>query len=327
MHAKFRAHTNIALIKYWGKRNDNLILPVTDSLSLTLDAFYTDTLVMRDTEIHQDFLFINDQLQGQQATQKVSRFVDLFRSISGSQDRVYIQSHNHVPTAAGLASSASGFAALACALNAAFELNLDLKTLSTLARQGSGSACRSLYGGFVQWHKGKGDDTLSSYAAPFDSANWGVAMLVLIVNDQEKTVSSRIGMKRTIGTSPFYALWPQEVASDIKKIKQAIRRQDFTTMGEIAEHNAMKMHATTLAANPSFTYWSPKSLETIQFIQFLREELGFSAYITMDAGPNIKVLCPPHQLDALYGQLRSLFDDHQIIKAYPGPGPYALPID
>lgn len=327
MHAKFRAHTNIALIKYWGKRNDELILPMTDSLSLTLDAFYTDTLVMRDSQIERDYLFINDQLQDRQTSEKITRFVNLFRNLSGIDDRVYIQSHNHVPTAAGLASSASGYAALACSLNAAFELNLDMKTLSTLARQGSGSACRSLYGGFVQWHKGQGDDSLSSYAAPFDSASWGLAMLVLIVDGQEKKVSSRLGMKQTIETSPFYALWPQEVEQDMKKIKQAIRRQDFHTMGEIAEHNAMKMHATTLAANPSFTYWSPKSLETIQYIQFLRKELGFSAYITMDAGPNIKVLCPPDELDALHGQLLTLFDDHQIIKAYPGPGPQALPID
>lgn len=326
-HGNYRAHTNIALIKYWGKRNDKLFLPMTSSLSLTLDAFYTETLVMTDPDLNEDQIFINNRLQNLTAKQPIVRFIDLFRDLADTNDKVFVQSTNHVPTAAGLASSASAYAALACSLNDAYRLNLDPKTLSTLARQGSGSASRSLFGGFVQWHKGHGDDSDSSYAEMIDPADWGIAMLVIIINDQEKKISSRQGMNDTVKTSPFYKLWPQEVENDLDEIRQAIAAKDFDWMGQIAEHNAMKMHATTIAAKPSFTYWSPESVLAFQYVQYLRDEIGFSAYVTMDAGPNVKVLVPDDQVEALRQQLLTLFEPDQLIIARPGPGPIKLPLD
>lgn len=324
--AYYRAHTNIALIKYWGKRNNELFLPMTNSLSLTLDAFYTDTKVTL-TDDGKDTFILNGTLQPPTETKKLTRFINLFRKLSGRTEGVTVESVNHVPTAAGLASSSSAYAALASALNDAFELHLSPRELSTYARQGSGSASRSLFGGLVEWQQGIDDISESSYAEQIDSADWGLAMLVAVINSKEKAISSRSGMEQTVLTSPFYKLWPEEVEKDLIKIKRAIADRDFDAMGAVAEHNAMKMHATTIAANPSFTYWAPESVATLQYVQMLRNELGFSCYATMDAGPNVKILCPADQIDDIAKHMLSLFDADQLIKAYPGPAPYALPLD
>lgn len=322
--AKFRAHTNIALIKYWGKRNKELFLPVTNSLSLTLDAFYTDTEVEFDTSLTSDVFYLDGVLQNDFHTAKVSRFLDLFRKEANRPNLfATVRSINHVPTAAGLASSASAFAALAGACNLALDLAIDTQTLSTFARQGSGSASRSLLGGFVEWHKGQGDDSASSYAEAFDDADWDLAMVFVIINRQAKKVDSRLGMEHTNETSPFYELWPREVAKDLEKIKPAIKAHDIDTVGAIAEHNAMKMHAMTIAANPSFTYWEPGSIEAMQIVRRLREE-GISAYLTMDAGPNVKVLCRASEAERVKAAFVSRFGEEQIIIAKPGPNAYPL---
>lgn len=322
--AKFRAHTNIALIKYWGKRNKDLFLPVTSSLSLTLDAFYTDTEVEFDTSLTSDVFYLNGVLQNDFHTAKVSRFLDLFRNEANRLGLfATVRSINYVPTAAGLASSASAFAALAGACNSALDLKMDTQRLSTFARQGSGSASRSLLGGFVEWHKGQGDDSDSSYAEAFDNADWDLAMVFVLVNRQAKKIDSRLGMEHTNKTSPFYQLWPQEVAQDLAKIKPAIKAQDIDAVGAIAEHNAMKMHAMTIAANPSFTYWEPGSIEAMHIVQQLRED-GISAYITMDAGPNVKVLCRASDAERVKAAFVPRFGEEQIVIAKPGPNAYPL---
>ena len=321
--AKYRAHTNIALIKYWGKRNEALFLPETSSLSLTLDAFYTDTQVIFSPELKEDTFYLNGQLQTQQATQKVTQFVNLFRHKADRRVPFLIESYNHVPTAAGLASSASAFAALSAACNAALELNMEPTELSTYARRGSGSATRSLFGGFVEWHRGFDDNSESSYAEPFDPADWDVAMLVVMVNQQEKDLSSREGMELTRRTSPFYQLWPQEVEKDLQTIKEAIRRQDFETMGEVAEHNAMKMHATMIAANPSFTYWQPDSLDVMNHVRHLRRQ-GIPCYFTMDAGPNVKILCRQSQADQIQDYFKQFYSKDQLCLALPGSAPHVI---
>lgn len=324
--AKYRAHTNIALIKYWGKRNQKLFLPVTDSLSLTLKEFYTETQVYFSKDLKEDQFVLDQKMQDSKATTKVSLFVDKFRQLAGTDQRVLVNSQNFVPTAAGLASSASAFAALASALNAALDLNLSLQELSILARQGSGSASRSLFGGFVHWHKGQGDDSASSYAEKIDEADWDIAMLVVILNKGVKMMSSRVAMQHTIETSPFYQLWPQEVAKDLQAIKQAIQAQDIKQLGEIAEHNAMKMHATMLAANPSFSYFEADSLLAMNLVRQLREK-GFPAYFTMDAGPNVKIICPLSQAENMRQELLKHFTPQQLVITAPGPGPQALPLD
>lgn len=307
-----RAHTNIALIKYWGKKDKKLFLPYTSSLSLTLDAFYTDTTV---SFANQDEFYLNEVKQDEQATAKVFQFVELFRKASGNTQPLSIHSINHVPTAAGLASSASAYAALAMALNRLLELNFGRTTLSTYARHGSGSATRSLFGGFVEWQKGHSNDT--SYAIPIDEANWDVAMLICLVNGAEKKISSREGMELTVQTSPFYPAWVKASEKDLVAMKEAIAARDFKTMGEIAEHNALRMHATMLGAEPPFTYFEPKSIALIKRVQQWREE-GHSCYVTMDAGPNVKILCPNNEIEFLKTALADLLTEDEMMVAHPG---------
>ena len=314
-----RAHTNIALIKYWGKRNDALFLPMNSSLSLTLDAFYTDTEVVLDSDFSQDTFYLDDVLQGEKETEKITNFLNLFRNAANLETKACVKSYNHVPTAAGLASSASAFSALAGAMNQASGLNLDFKTLSTYARQGSGSATRSIYGGFVEWYLGHDDVSESSHAIPVDDASWDIGMVVVAVNTGRKKLSSRVGMKQTIETSPFYSSWVETATSDIKKIKEAIKEQDFITLGEITEANGMKMHATMLGAFPPISYWEPDSVKAIQKVKDIRET-GIPCYVTMDAGPNVKVLCRQSDMKKIEALLLEDFNREQIIPTQVGEG-------
>lgn len=315
--AAVRAHTNIALIKYWGKRDEKQFLPVNSSLSLTLAGLYTDTLVRFEEDLKQDQFRLNGQDQGEKETAKISHFLDLFRLEAGLDQRAIVESVNHVPTAAGLASSASAFAALAMAANLATGLGLDVRTLSTYARRGSGSATRSLYGGFVEWNKGTSSE--DSYAIPVDDATWDVGMIIIALNRSAKKVSSREGMKRTVETSPFYPAWAKEAEQDLIAIKQAIRERDFQRTGEIAEWNAMKMHATMLGSNPPLSYWEEGSIRALRAVQELREA-GVLCYSTMDAGPNVKVLCRLSQAETIKQALLKHFDESQLLVTGPGEG-------
>lgn len=312
-----RAHTNIALIKYWGKENEELIIPKNNSLSLTLDAFYTDTKVTFDSSLTEDQLTLDGEKQDQIALKKVSTVLDLVREKAGINDYAFIESINYVPTAAGLASSASGLAALAGAANEASGLNLSAKELSRLARRGSGSASRSIYGGFVEWEKGTNDE--NSFAQPVDEANWDIGMLFIIVKQEQKDVSSREGMRRTVATSPFYEGWLASLDQDLTDMKISISEQDIDKVGAIAERNALKMHATTLGAQPPFTYWTADSMVAMDAVRALRKK-GHSVYFTMDAGPNVKVLCRQSEMKKIKEALLSYFDENQIISAKPGPG-------
>ena len=316
---KARAYTNIALIKYWGKKNEELILPMNNSLSLTLDAFYTETEVIFSDSYMVDEFYLDGTLQDEKATKKVSQFLDLFRKEAGLSLKASVISQNFVPTAAGLASSASGLAALAGACNTALKLGLDDLSLSRFARRGSGSACRSIFGGFVEWEKGH--DDLSSYAKPVpsDSFEDDLAMVFVLINDQKKEVSSRNGMRRTVETSSFYQGWLDSVEGDLYQFKQAIKTIDFQLLGETMERNGLKMHGTTLAAQPPFTYWSPDSLKAMDAVRQLRKQ-GIPCYFTMDAGPNVKVLVENSHLSEVQETFTKLFSKEQVITAHAGPG-------
>lgn len=316
---KARAYTNIALIKYWGKKNEELILPMNNSLSLTLDAFYTETEVIFSDSYMVDEFYLDGTLQDEKATKKVSQFLDLFRKEAGLSLKASVISQNFVPTAAGLASSASGLAALAGACNTALKLGLDDLSLSRFARRGSGSACRSIFGGFVEWEKGH--DDLSSYAKPVPSDSFEdyLAMVFVLINDQKKEVSSRNGMRRTVETSNFYQGWLDSVEGDLYQLKQAIKTKDFQLLGETMERNGLKMHGTTLAAQPPFTYWSPDSLKAMDAVRQLRKQ-GIPCYFTMDAGPNVKVLVENSHLSEVQETFTKLFSKEQVITAHAGPG-------
>ncbi|WP_375179818.1 diphosphomevalonate decarboxylase [Enterococcus rotai] len=323
---KARAYTNIALIKYWGKKNEQLILPMNNSLSLTLDAFYTETTVIFDASLTKDSFVLDGTLQDAKQTTKVSKFLDLVRQQYKISLFARVESQNFVPTAAGLASSASGLAALAGACSQALNLQLNETELSRLARRGSGSACRSIFGGFAEWQKGDSDQTSFAQAIPADGWENDLAMLFVLVDDGIKDISSRDGMKRTVETSSFYSGWLETIEADLATAKQAIAEKDFNKLGEVTEANGLRMHGTTLGAVPPFTYWSPESLNVMQLVRAARKQ-GLPCYFTMDAGPNVKILVEKKNLAALKNILAEHFSEQQLITAHAGPKITLLPLE
>ncbi|MFD1412222.1 diphosphomevalonate decarboxylase [Oceanobacillus jeddahense] len=320
MKATARAHTNIALIKYWGKRDESLILPTNSNLSVTLDGFSTETTVHFREGLKEDSFLLNEQKVEGAALGKIAVFLDKVRALYGKEIYAQVQSVNHVPTAAGLASSASGLAALAAASSKAIGLSLDNMELSRLARQGSGSASRSIYGGFVEWQMGEREDGLDSYAVQIaDQSHWDIRIAAVVLSKTVKKVSSREGMRRTVETSPFYAGWLEQTAKDLQEIKQAIIAKDFEKMGSVAEANCLRMHATTLGANPPFTYWQDTTMRVMQTVQNLREQ-GIPAFFTIDAGPNVKVLYLPEDEAKVKNSLQAMEDVEDIIISKPGSG-------
>ncbi|MFE3260869.1 diphosphomevalonate decarboxylase [Nocardia sp. NPDC059091] len=287
------AHPNIALIKYWGKRDEVLHLPMTTSLSLTLREFPTTTRVTVGPDPTADRVTFAGAPAPEAFAAPVSRFLELVRERSGDRRYAVVDTVNTVPTGAGLASSAAGFAALALAAATAYGLDLDRAALSRLARRGSGSAARSVFGGFAVWWRGVGAGAagdLSSFAEPIDAPLLDPALVVALVDTREKAVPSREAMRRTMATSPFYPPWVAESARDLDRMRAALREGDLGTVGEIAEANALGMHATMLGARPAVRYFAPGTLRVLDLVLELRAA-GIGAWATMDAGPNVKVLC------------------------------------
>lgn len=318
------AHPNIALIKYWGKRDEQLILPWVDSLSMTLDIFPTTTRVRLDPEAEHDAVTLDGEPAVGEAQQRVTAFLDLVRDRAGLTQRAVVDTDNTVPTGAGLASSASGFAALAVAAAAAYGLDLDPTALSRLARRGSGSASRSLFGGFAMWHAGLEAGTvaeadLSSYAEPVPTGDIDPALVIALVNAGPKAVSSRAAMRRTVDTSPLYRPWADSSKADLADMQAALRASDFDAVGEVAERNALGMHATMLAARPAVRYMSPATLTVLDSVLQLRQD-GVSAYATMDAGPNVKVLCRRADAERVAGAVRGAVPGASVLIAGPGQG-------
>ena len=298
MKATAFAHTNIALIKYWGKRQQQFNLPDTDSLSLTLKAFGTETTVTLHEGDHDRFI-LNEEEQSDNNLKKVTTFLDLIRSQSSNHAKAIVQSTNHVPTAAGLASSASAFAALSLAAASVYALkDQSPKSLSILARQGSGSAARSIYGGLVHMKKGQDNDGHDAYASPIENHQLDLGMLVIPCDIGPKKVSSTVGMNHTQATSPYYKMWVKSHDEDIRAAHAAIASNNFDDLGQIMEHSTLKMHATALTAQPGLWYWNAKTWEALNTIKELRSStLPF--YFTMDAGPHVKVLVQRQQLEEI----------------------------
>ena len=309
---KARAHTNIALIKYWGKADESYIIPMNNSLSVTLERFYTETQVTFDASLTEDQLILNGEEVDAKETTKIQKYMDIVRDVAATDLHAKIESNNFVPTAAGLASSASAYAALAAACNEALQLGLSSKDLSRLARRGSGSASRSIYGGFAEWEKGHDDAT--SYAHAIDANDWekDLSMIFVVINNQSKKVSSRSGMSLTRETSRFYQYWLDHVDQDLAEAKEAIKNKDFKHLGEVIEANGLRMHATNLGAQPPFTYLVQESYDAMAVVHQCREA-GLPSYFTMDAGPNVKVLVEKKNKQAVVEQFLKEFDESQII--------------
>ncbi len=297
------APSNIALCKYWGKRDSALNLPINASLSISLGNLGTTT-TLRPSETGCDSLTLNGKVlsDSDKFFTKVFAFIDLFRRAQPLP--IAVETVNNIPTAAGLASSASGFGALMLAINEFFQLNLPNRVLSAFARMGSGSASRSLYHGFVEWHKGEQADGMDSFAEPIDSGVWSDFRVgVIEISAAEKKIQSREGMNRTVSTSWLYPRWEAQAQHDFDALRNAIVARDFERLGEVAEHNAMSMHATMISSWPPIVYWQPESVAAMHAVWALRER-GIPVYFTMDAGPNVKVLFLAEHEKAIVEALR-----------------------
>ncbi len=291
------APSNIALCKYWGKRDQELNLPVTPSLSISLGAKgATAKLVITDAD--RDSITLNGKPLAADSpfAQRLIHFLDLYRA--HLQPKFDITLTSNIPIAAGLASSAAGFASVTKALDQVMGWQLPAEKLAVLARLGSGSATRSLWQGFVEWHAGERADGLDSRGAPITQTWQDLCVGLLILNKKEKSISSREAMQRTVETSALYATWPAKVTEDLANIKAAINKKDFTLLGETAESNAIAMHATMRHANPPVNYSLESTNSAIQKIWDLRNK-GLEVYFTQDAGPNIKLLFLQNEINAI----------------------------
>lgn len=285
-----KSYANIAIIKYWGKENAKEMIPSTSSISLTLENMYTETrLSPLPAGATRDEFYINDQLQNEAEHEKMSRIIDRFRQ--DSADFVRIDTRNNMPTAAGLSSSSSGLSALVKACNAYFETGYETEELAQLAKFASGSSARSFFGPLSAWDKDSG----AIYPV---QTNLKLAMIMLVLYDERKPISSREGMRICQATSSNFKEWVEQSAQDYRHMLAYLKDNDFDRVGRLAENNALLMHSTTQTAQPPFSYLTDQSYAAMDFIKELRQK-GERCYFTMDAGPNVKVLCLEEDLDHL----------------------------
>ncbi|MBU1167217.1 diphosphomevalonate decarboxylase [Patescibacteria group bacterium] len=315
-----KAFSNIALIKYWGKRDEKLILPQNSSFSVALSNLFSKTTVHFSKRYKRDLFFLNQKEFASTSLEfaKVARVLAILRRYAKTRQKAKIVSENNFPTAAGLASSASGLSALTVALAKALDLNLSSKQLSIVARQGSGSACRSVMGGFVLWKKGSREDGSDSFAQEIKTSNFSdIKIIVCLVTSKEKKVKSSIGMKETVTTSAYYQSWPEDAEKDVKKIKQALFKNDFWSFGELAERNALKMHALMMTSKPPIVYMLPQTVTIMKKVWDMREK-GLPVFFTMDAGPQVKVICQEKDLPRVKNGLSRVGAQNIIVNGLSG---------
>jgi len=315
------AGTNIALVKYWGKRSGPFNLPAAGSLSLTLRELDTRTTVRFDPQLGAgDRVRLNGQEADEGMRRRVSAFLDLVRQRAGLTATAEVVTENTVPTAAGLASSASGFAALALAASRAAGLSLPPEELSVLARRGSGSAARSIFGGLVEMQAGAREDGSDAYARPLPEGDaWPLRLVVAVTSEGPKAIGSTEAMRRTAQTSPYYKAWIDSVDTDLREARAAVAERDLRRLGAIAERSAMRMHASALAADPAILYWSPATIAAMDTVRQLRHR-GVDAFFTIDAGPHVKVLCEPDHAGDVESALANTPGVLRTIVASPGRG-------
>lgn len=318
--ATAQANPNIAFIKYWGNRNHELRLPSNGSISMNLDGLYTRTQVTFDPELAADTLLLNGQPAEDPARQRVSAFLDVVRSLAGLDLFAQVASANNFPTGAGIASSASAFAALSLAASAAAGLQLDEPALSSLARRGSGSACRSVPGGFVEWQTGEGESDSYAYSiAPAE--HWKLNDCIAVVSREHKPTGSTQGHAMA-DTSPLQADRVSSAPERLKKCRRAILARDFEALAAVAELDSNMMHAVMMTSQPILLYWEPATIEIMRTVQEWRGG-GLPVFYTIDAGPNVHVICPAESVDQVCAGLEDIPGVQQVIRAKAG-GPALL---
>ena len=298
------AGSNIAFVKYWGNLDDALNIPMNGSISMTLDAAHTITTVEFHPDLPADELAINGQLADEAAVKRASAHLDHIRNLARKFWPARIISTNSFPTGAGIASSASGFAALTVAATKALGLNLSKSELSRIARLGSGSASRSIDGGFVEWQPGGRHE--DSYAAPLAPADhWDLVDIIAIISTEHKKVGSSMGHPLA-HSSPFYQARLGTVQVTLQSVRRAIKERDFTAFGEMIEEEAISLHVAAMSSKPSVLYWQPGTIDLMHALRRWREEGGPVGYFTMDAGPNVHVITQRKHAAALQEKIMNV---------------------
>jgi diphosphomevalonate decarboxylase len=311
------APSNIAFIKYWGKKDEELRIPCNDSISMNLSGATTTTTVEFSP------LFVKDAVEcidGKLTKQEIDRIVvhlDRIRVKAKITDRVRVVTENSFPKSAGIASSASGFAALTAAAAAAAGLTLSEKELSTLARLGSGSACRSIPDGFVQWVAGDTSETSYAYSL-FPHTHWDIRDILVVVNNKTKEVASTEGMKN-VEMSPFWRARHEGIEERIKTLKQALEEKNFSLFGETVEEDCLSMHVVMMTQDPPLYYWDSRTIEILTNVLEWRKR-GIPVYFTVDAGPNVHLLCEGKDEERVQDAVFGLSAVQSIIVNKPAPG-------
>ncbi len=318
--ATAQAHPNIAFIKYWGNRDDYLRLPLNGSISMNLEDLVTKTTVVMDESLSEDILFINEQPVLGDSLSRVQNFMNIIRVRSEKKIYTSISSYNNFPAGAGIASSAAAFAALCVAACRVFDLPLDFNDLSRLARRGSGSACRSIPGGFSEWLVGTSDH--DSYAISIAPPNhWALIDIVAIVEDQPKKVGSSEGHKIS-SSSIIQDCRLADAPRRLDICRNAILQKDFEKLAIISELDSNLMHAVMITSTPPLFYWSPTTIFLMKYIQEMRKK-GTPVFYTVDAGPNVHVITEIGYKDEVSAALSSLPGVEYILSSRVG-GPARL---
>jgi diphosphomevalonate decarboxylase len=304
------ASPSLALIKYWGKKRSPLNLPATPSLAVTLGGLETETRVELGVR---DSVLLDGKLQD---PERFHPFFDHLRRRLQCNHHFLVRTWNNFPSAAGLASSSSGFAALTCAAVRAVGRSRSPEMLSDLARFGSASAARAVFGGFVLLPAGA-----HHARALLPAEHWPqLRILVVVVSKHTKPVSSRTAMALSRETSPFYRAWIRTSAKLIPEAISALKRRDIEALGEVIRLSYSRMHAVLLASDPPLTYWTPRTLAVLQACGQMRNQ-GIGVWETMDAGPQVKIICLEADVPRIMRILSEQNGGLQIIEAHPGPAP------
>ena len=317
MKATAIAPTNIAFTKYWGKKDEVLRLPENGSVSMTLSSLLTTTTVGFSPDFKRDQININGGSVEEGEAERVIKHLDRVRKMAGINLKAKVVSNNNFPIGTGLSSSASGFAALTLAAVAAAGLKLSVKELSILARQGAGSACRSIPGGFVEWLDGNTSET--SYAVQIFPPNyWKIADMVALVSTGKKEVPSSLGMK-SAKSSPFMKLRLSRMKEKNKLVKKFIKERNFKALGGLTEQEALELHTIMLTQYPPLIYWTPGTLQIMKLVSHWRKE-GIPVYFTINTGQDIHLICEQKNIDKVKNKLKELDFVKNIIINIPGEG-------
>lgn len=316
MKATAKAHSNIALVKYWGKGDEKLRLPVNSSAAITLDAIFTTTTVEFSDQYAKDTIEIDGDSFSAEENARVVEHLDRVRALAKIQTKAKVITKNNFPKGVGAASSASGFAALSVAAAKAAGLNLSEKELSMLAREGSGSASRSIPGGFTVWNKGESSETSFAERIPHPE-EWDIAVLLVFVGElNQKKVGSTEGM-RLASTSPYFIEAVTQAQKNIERLHTALDTANWNLLGQVTEDECYRLHTICMTSTPNILYWRGTTVDIFQTLYTLREK-NIHAFFTVDAGPHVHVVCKKEDVATIKAEIQKLQDITDIVECGVG---------